>query len=153
MAQSFLLSGYMADRILHGTSKLLDFKPEMGALAAFLFLLALGPTCVFATGLARARRAGLRQYGSLASAYVLDFDRKWLGPRQPDQEPLLGSADIQSLADLANSFEVIRSVNIFPFGRQTLLQLALIVALPILPLTLTIFPAEELIGRLFKILL
>ena len=120
-------------------------------MAGFLALVSLGPICVFAPRLAQARLAGLRRYGALASAYVLDFDRKWIGHRPPDGEALLGSADIQSLADLANSFEVVRSVSIFPFGKQTLLQLAVIVALPILPLTLTMFPLDELLGRILKI--
>jgi hypothetical protein len=153
MAHSFFLAGYMANRILHGTSKLPEFRPEMVVLAAFLLLLSLGPVCVFAPALNRARLNGLRGYGRLASSYVLDFDRKWLGERAPEGEALLGTADIQSLADLSNSFEVVRSISVFPFGRRTLTQFAVIVALPILPLTLTMFPLSEIVGRLVKIVL
>jgi hypothetical protein len=95
----------------------------------------------------------LRRYGRLASDYVLDFDRKWLGQSLPDGEALLGTADIQSLADLTNSFEVVRAVNAFPIGKRTLIQFAVIVALPILPLTLTMFPLSEILGKLVKIVL
>jgi hypothetical protein len=151
MAHSFLLAGYIADRILHGDSKLVDFRGEIAALAGFLLLVALGPLCVFAPRLSQARIAGLRRYGRLASAYVLDFDRKWIDQRPLDGEALLGTADIQSLADLGNSFEIVRSVSVFPFGRRTLLQLALIIALPILPLTLTMFPLDEILRRLLKV--
>jgi hypothetical protein len=151
MAHSFLLAAYMADRILHGSSKLLDFRAEILTLAGFLLVVALGPLCVFAPGLSQARFNGLRRYGVLASAYVLDFDRKWVGERAPDREALLGTADIQSLADLANSFEIVRNVSAFPFGRRVLIQLGVIIALPILPLTLTMFPLDELLGRLLKI--
>jgi hypothetical protein len=36
----------------------------------------------------------------------------------------VGSADIQSLADLANSYEVVRGTRAVPFGRDTIIQLA-----------------------------
>jgi len=153
MAHSFFLTGYMANRILHGTAQLPDFKAEVAVLAGFLLILSLGPVCVFAPKINEARLGGLRRYGRLASDYVLDFDRKWLGQSLPDGEALLGTADIQSLADLSNSFEVVRTVNAFPFGKRTLIQFAVIVALPILPLTLTMFPLSEILGKLVKIVL
>jgi hypothetical protein len=153
MAHSILVAGFIADRILHGDSKLPDFRGEIAAMAGFLLLVALGPLCVFAPRLAEARFAGLRRYGSLASAYVLDFDRKWIGQRPRAGEALLGTADIQSLADLANSFEIVRNVSVFPFGKRTLVQLAIIIALPIMPLTLTMFPLNEILGRLLKVVL
>jgi len=121
-------------------------------MAVFLLLLSLAPVSVFAAPINRARLGALRRYGRLASTYVLDFDRKWLEDSVPE-DALLGTADIQSLADLSNSFEVVRTVSIFPFGRRTLTQFAVIFALPILPLTLTMFPLNEILGRLVKIVL
>ena len=152
MAHGFFLTGYMANRIFHGTSKLPDFRPEVLGMAVFLLLLSLAPVSVFAAPINRARLGALRRYGRLASTYVLDFDRKWLEESTPE-DALLGTADIQSLADLSNSFEVVRTVSIFPFGRRTLTQFAVIFALPILPLTLTMFPLNEIVGRLVKIVL
>ena len=37
---------------------------------------------------------------------------------QTTSEPLLGSADIQSLADLGNSFEIIRKMRVLPIAGQ-----------------------------------
>jgi hypothetical protein len=153
LAQSCLLAGYVGGRILHEGSKLPDHYIEIGTLALFLFLLALGPLCVFTPCLLRAKRLGLRNYGRLASDYVMGFDRKWIGGQRPPDEPLLGSGDIQSLADLANSFAIVKSIVPFPFGRSSLIGLAVIVALPLLPLTLTMFSAQEIAVRLLKILL
>ena len=47
-----------------------------------------------------------------------------LGPcwGAPADEPLIGSADIQSLADLGNSFEVVRGLRWVPFTTQTVLH-------------------------------
>ena len=65
----------------------------------------------------------------------------------PEGEPLVGSADIQSLADLAGGHDVLREMRVFPFGRQTMVMLAIVIALPYLPLTLTMIPFEELVTR------
>ena len=62
-------------------------------------------------------------------------------------EALIGTPDIQSLADLSNSFAVVREMRAVPFGRTIILQLALLTALPFTPLMLTMIPLEELIDR------
>ncbi len=61
---------------------------------------------------------------------------------------LIGSADIQSLADLGNSFQVIRDIKPFPFGRDAVILLVVLILLPGLPLVLTMIPLEELITKL-----
>ena len=64
---------------------------------------------------------GLREYGVLAQRYVREFEAltKWLPRRRsPPDEPLLGSADIQSLADLGNSYSVINDMRLMPFTFQ-----------------------------------
>lgn len=99
-----------------------------------------------------AKRNGLREYGVLASRYVSEFDLKWVRGGATDDEPLVGSSDIQSLADLGNSFQVIRDIHPFPFGRGTAIQIVVIALLPGLPLVLTMIPLEELITKLLGVL-
>jgi hypothetical protein len=65
----------------------------------------------------------------------------------------VGTGDIQSLADLANSFAVVRSMSLFPFSKETVLGLVIVTALPLLPLALTMFPLDELIRRVLGVLL
>jgi len=84
--------------------------------------------------------------------YAREFDHKWLRGGAPPDEPLIGSADIQSLADLGNSFEVVRGLRWVPFSMQTVLQLAVATLLPALPLMLTLISLEELVERLLKII-
>src|SRR5262249_43956175 len=105
---------------------------------------------VFVTQLAAARRAGVREYGIVASCYVAEFRRKWIEGHAAEDESLVGSADIQSLADLANSFEVARKMRIVPIGQATLVRLAILLALPLAPLTLTMIPLEDLIDRALR---
>ena len=120
---------------------------------AVLLLIVLGPLMLFMPHLARARRAGLRAYGTLAERYVREFDDKWLRGGAPAGEALLGSADIQSLADLGNSFEIIRGMRLIPFDKNTVIQLAIVTLLPVAPLVLTMVSLEELLKRLLQVVL
>jgi hypothetical protein len=90
----------------------------------------------------------LREYGRLVSRYVGEFDRKWVRGGAVAEEQLLGSGDIQSLADLGNSFQVIRDIRPVPFGRDTVLQVVFFTLMPVMPLVLTMIPLEELIKKL-----
>ena len=94
---------------------------ELIGLVAVMVFAVLGPLLVFSPQLAAAKRAGLREYGTLAQRYVREFDRKWLRGGAPPDEPLVGSADIQSLADLGNSFEVVKEMRWVPFTMPTVL--------------------------------
>jgi hypothetical protein len=153
LAQSVLLAGVIAERILFRGATLPDFKQEIAGVVVILMLLVLAPLFLFMDHLARARRRGLEEYGALASRYVADFDRKWVRGDAPEDERLMGSGDIQSLADLAGSFEVIEEMRLVPFGKTVVIQIALVVALPFLPLLLTMFNLEELLARLAQVLL
>lgn len=114
----------------------------------FLLLIVLEPMLVFSPCLMEAKRTGLREYGLLASRYVREFDLKWVRGGTNEQEQFIGSGDIQSLADLGNSFQVIHDIRPFPFGRDMVIQVILIPLIPVLPLVLTMIPLEELIKKL-----
>lgn len=152
LAQGAVLAGMMANRIFFAGATLPDFQVELIGLVAIMIFAVLGPLLVFTPRLAAVKRAGLFKYGALAQRYVRDYDYKWLRGGAPPDEQFLGSADIQSLADLGNSFEVVKDMKFLPFTWKTLLQLAITTLLPVLPLLLTMISAEELIGRALKIM-
>ena len=148
VAHGALLAGLIANRIFYLGAGLLDFKAEVAVVLAFLLCLVFGPLVVFAPRLAQAKRTGLREYGVLAERYVRDFDAKWLRGGAPAGEPLVGSGDIQSLADLGNSFEVVRTMRMLPITREAVLQLAAATLAPVVPLALTMMSLEELLKKL-----
>src|SRR5687768_2011007 len=98
-AQGSLLAGLIATRVLHEQQDLMSFRIEAAGLIAFFMLFILCPLLVFTPRLTRAKRQGLADYGRLASRYVQQFDRKWI-EGESGREELLGTGDIQSLADL-----------------------------------------------------
>jgi hypothetical protein len=150
LAQGTILAGTLANRIFYAGAKLPEFKVEMIGLVAVMLLAVLGPLLVFAPKLAAAKRAGLGEYGALAQRYVREFDRKWIRGGAPADEPLIGSADIQSLADLGNSFEVVKGMRLAPITVQNVLQLAAVTLVPVVPLTLTMISLEELLTQALR---
>jgi len=152
-AHGAMLAGLIANRIFYGGAELLQFKAEVALVLAFLLSLVFGPFLVFAPRLAAAKRTGLREYGTLAERYVRDFDEKWLRGGAPADEPLVGSADVQSLADMGNSFDVVRTMRAVPVTRDAVFQLAAATLAPVVPLALTMMSLEELLKKLFGILL
>ena len=152
VAHGAMLAGMIANRIFYLGAALPDFKIEIAVIVVFLLCVVLGPLLVFAPQLAQAKRTGNREYGTLAERYVREFDTKWLRGGAPADEPFVGSGDIQSLADLGNSFEVVRTMQIAPITRDAILRLAAATLAPIVPLLLTMMPLEELLKKLFGIL-
>ena len=134
-----MLAGMIANQIFFAGAKLPEFKLEIVVLVAVMLFAVLGPLLVFGPKLAAAKRAGLREYGTLAQRYVREFDQKWVRGGAPAEEPLIGSADIQSLADLGNSFEVVKGMRFAPITLQAVVQLAVVTLLPLVPLLLTMF--------------
>lgn len=153
LAQTVVLSGVIGGHIWHQGMKLPEFQLEIVGSVVLLMLIVLAPLTFFVLQLAAAKRAGSREYGLLAMRYVDGFSEKWLRGQRPDGDPLVGSADIQSLADLAGAHDVLREMRLLPFGRQTIVTLAIVIALPYLPLLLTMVPFEELLRRVIGTLL
>ena len=147
-----MLAGLIANRIFFLGASLTDFKVEIAVVVVFVVAALLGPLLVFTFQLAQAKRTGLREYGTLAERYVREFDAKWVRGSAPVDEPLVGSADIQSLADLGNSYEVVRTMRLAPITRDAVLRLGAATLVPIVPLLLTMMPLEELVKTLFGIL-
>ena len=92
----------------------------------------------------------MRQYSLLVLGYNRAFHEKWIEGQVAEDEPLVGSADIQSLADLGNSFEFIRGMKVVPFSVRVMLQLAVVTLLPALPLVLLVVPIEKILDLMTK---
>lgn len=150
IAHGVMFAGLIANSIFFAGEKLTSSMLLIFGVVLFVQLMVLGPLFAFSPSLIRAKRTGLRDYGVLASKYVEEFDIKWVRGGAAGNERLVGSSDIQSLADLANSFQIIRDIRSFPFDKETAIQVFLFVILPILPLVLTMIPLEELLKKFLE---
>ena len=148
LAHGILLAGLIADRIFFDGAKLPQFTVEIIGVVGVLVFMVLCPLMVFAGQLARAKRVGLREYGVLAQRYVREFDAKWIrGGREPGRTTR-GQCRHPVACRPGNSFEVIRTMRLVPFSKETVFQLGVVTLAPLVPLMLTMISLEELLKRL-----
>jgi hypothetical protein len=150
-AQGTMLAGVVASRVLYRGESLQSFKLEIGGFIAFFLVAILGPLVMFTSRLAAVRRKGLAEYGQLAQRYVEGFDHRWVRGDKDPPEDLLGAADIQSLADLGNSYALVRDMRMVPFSLEDVSRLAMVTAAPFVPLLLTIWSPEDVILKVFQV--
>ena len=100
-----------------------------------MMLLVLVPLGFFAIQLDQAGRLAKREFGDSGKPLRRRFPPQ-MGPGwKQDGEPLLGTSDIQSLADMANSYSVVSEIRLFPITKQALIRLVVImICLPLAPL-------------------
>jgi hypothetical protein len=81
---------------------------------------------------------------------VNDFEKKWLNAAAVPAEPLLGTSDLQSLADLSNSVGIVRNMRWVPVSTRLLVTVVIAALLPMLPLLLFKYPIAELVQRVLS---
>jgi hypothetical protein len=150
--QGAMLAGLIASRVLYHGDSLLSFKLRAGGFVVFFVCAIFAPLIVFSSQMARARRNGLADYGLLAQRYVEGFREKWIVDYGSNTGELLGTGDIQSLADLGNSYAVVNEMRIVPFGLKDVTRLATAAAAPLVPLLLLVWSPEEVITQVIKVL-
>ena len=151
VAHGAITAAVMVHGMLFGGMTLPHYKLEVYALWVVTLIWVIGPLLVFAPTLHRAKRAGKNAYEYLSQRYAIDFEQTWMSGRMRE-ENLLGSGDIQSLADLRNGYDVVRTMRLLPIGRETVLRLMIFPLIPVAPLALTLVPIDRLVAQLMNAL-
>jgi hypothetical protein len=150
LALSAVMAAAFAAEISAGLVAFEAVYPSLAMVLVVDVLLFLCPAFVFTPKLWACRVKGMSDYMVFASGYVRGFDRKWVRTDGPPEEPLLGTADIQSLADLGNSLNAVRSMRVIAIDLHLLIEFAVIALLPALPLLLLKYSIAELAQRSFS---
>lgn len=146
-------TGVMANDILYDKVPLKNFAPEIVTYAVLAVIILTAPLVLFAGLLLKTKRDGLHMYGTLGTAYSGAFQRKWIQGLEADHEALLGTGDIQSLADLGNSYGLIEKMKAIPIDPRTILHLIVASLLPMVPLLLTVMSPKDVLKLLMKVLM
>jgi hypothetical protein len=149
---SAILSSSYAEQMLFAGAAPATFAVSLTAIIVGATLALVLPLALFTPQLIDTKQRALLDYGDLAAEYTRAFASKWVDTTRRHDD-LLGTADIQSLADLGGSFELIRSMTILPISRSQIGLLAGAAALPFAPLILLAFPIDQLIINSLKSLL
>jgi hypothetical protein len=147
-----VVAGQMGNAIAYQGATVGGLKFIIIAYCVVATLVLAAPLLLLAPRLLAVKKRGLLEYGRLATGYAQTFDAKWVHGRPPEGETLLGSSDIQSLADLGNSYAIVQGMRAAPIGKGTIIGLAIAAALPMAPVLILGTPADQLIGAVLKLL-
>jgi len=147
---SLIFSTHVVVAAMHNGEDLKSYNAPTVTFVVLCALALMGPALSFLGLLVRARRRAIFEYGRLGQSYVSQFDRKWVSGNPPD-EPLLGTGDIQSLADIANSMRVVREMKVIPYEHRHLILFAACLVLPVLPPLLMVMPLTAILARVASI--
>jgi hypothetical protein len=149
-ALSVIACTSLVESISAGALSATGVYPTLALLLLLDGALFLAPLLVFTHKLWASRTKGVGAYMTLSARYVKEFEAKWTGGSIPEGEPLLGSADLQSLADLNNAIGVVKSMRWITVGPRLLTMMTLAAAAPLTPLLLFQYPLAELAQKFFS---
>jgi hypothetical protein len=150
LAISVVLSASFAEGIAAGSMAFETLYHQIPMVLFLVALLFLGPLLLFMPRLWACRVIGVRDYTRLASDYVDAFERKWVRGENPSGDSVLGTPDLQSLADLTNSVTVVHAMRWGPASRRLVLGLVAATLFPMLPLVFFRYPVSEVAARVFQ---
>jgi hypothetical protein len=148
-ALSVLECATLAESISTGTLAVTAVYPTLALLLLLDGVLFLGPLLVFTDKLWAGRTKGTGLYNGLAARYVREFEAKWLEGTSRD-ERLLGTPDLQSLADLAHAVSVVKGMRWITIGPRLLTVMTVALVAPLTPLFLFRYPVTELAQKFFS---
>ncbi|MEN9316299.1 MAG: hypothetical protein RIS35_2692 [Pseudomonadota bacterium] len=153
LAHGAMLSAVLVNQIVFAGAQLVDFGAEIALVLVFVFCLLLGPLLVLAPPLMAENQRALADYGVLAGKVAREFDARWIRDPARRQSGLLDGGEVSAMADLDAALGIIRGMRYVPVDMEAALWIAAAVLAPVLPLLLTVIPADELFKALIGLLL
>jgi hypothetical protein len=140
----------LAESISTGTLAVSAVYPWLAIVLLVDGALFIGPLLVFTDKLWASRTKGVGLYMALAASYVTAFEAKWTAGHVPAGEPLLGTQDLQALADLDNAVSVVKGMRWITAGPRLLTMMTTAAIVPLAPLLLFKYPLAELAQKFFS---
>jgi hypothetical protein len=151
-ACSAATAGVLANEIVYAGVSLRGYEIPLAGYVVVVLLVFLGPLLMFMPRMLEAKIRSLHDYSALAVAHNRMFDGKWVQGDNPAGEPVLGTPEISSLADLGNAYDVLDRMRPVPFDPADAVVLVLAAVIPMTPLLLTVMPLERLLEFVSKFL-
>ena len=144
-------AGVYANQILFQGAALASLTWKVVTFTIAALVVALGPLVVFARQLVPCRITGAIEYDRLATDYTRLFHARWIEHGQRSE--LLGSVDIQALADLGTASKVVYDTRPVPFSPMSVVPIAAAALAPLIPVALLRVPLTELLLKVGAALL
>jgi len=140
------------DVLYHGVT-LTSLKLVLTGFVVIVVALCVAPLLALAGPLAAAKRRALLEYGALVGKHGRLVRQRWILGEPPAEEPLLQAPEIGPVADTLALYDAVRRMNVVPFGKSTVLGIAVPTLIPIIVLLSTKVPIKEVLKKIVGALL
>ncbi|MUV14806.1 hypothetical protein [Noviluteimonas gilva] len=153
LAASTIFCGTALVQMEYAHATLQSFQWEMLGVIVGSVLVVFSPLLFVMRPLVRTRRHDMHELGALGQAASRAFAARWENP-DPTQsgDALLESPNPSAVADFTAMYATARSMAVVPVNKQALLSVAVVAALPMLPLVLHAVSIDELLRRVLGVL-
>ncbi|HEY8948132.1 MAG TPA: hypothetical protein VIM56_04530 [Rhizomicrobium sp.] len=150
-AMAAIVAGTVANRVMHDNASILSFRYVVLSTGAVIAALFLAPLFVFVSRLMVVWRAGIFEYGALASHVGRQMEKKWIG-RAADAEAL-GAPDFSATTDLYSIVANAYGMTVLPVSIANLVMLITATILPFVPIVLMSVSPDVLFQKLTGLVL
>ena len=140
------------DVIYHGVT-VQSLKVVLAVFVLLVVAICVAPLLALAGPLAAARRRALLEYGALVGKHGRLVRQRWILGEAPADDALLQAAEIGPVADTLAVYEAVGRMQAVPFGKSTLLGIAVPTLIPIIVLLSTQVPIKEVLKKIVGALL
>jgi len=149
MAPSAVLSAIIGMDIIYHDAVLSTYVVPITLYVVVLPIVLYAPLTLFMPLLIEAKHFGISYFGNLIRQHNKAYEEKWVAG-DPPHEPLLGSPDNSSLADINGSYTAVQGIKPVPIDFKMILLSFALNIIPYLPLVFTHYSATELFKMLVK---
>ena len=156
---AFAVSAVLASRLAHDVMyhdvSVLSLKVVLSGFVLLVVAVCLAPLLAVVGPLAAAKRRGLLEYGALVGEHGRLVRRRWIlhETSGEDDDALLQAPEIGPVADTEAIYEAVKRMRPVPFGKSTLLGIAVPTLIPILALLSTQIPIKDVLKKIVGALL
>jgi len=147
-----LVAGSCAVEVQHLAVPLRSMQLLLAGYVVIAIAVLLAPLLLLTPRLAALKRNSLLAYGALGTDTSEEFEHRWLGRPRREAAPILDGGDPSALADLTAVYATASRMGTVPVQRWILLQFIGATVFPLLPLMLLVMPLDQLLQKLFSML-
>jgi hypothetical protein len=152
-ATSAVLASRLAHDVMYHDVSVLSLKVVLAGFVLLVVLVCIAPLLALIGPLAAAKRRALLEYGALVGEHGRLVRRRWILGETPEDDALLQAPEIGPVADTAAIYESVSRMRPLPFGKSTLLGIAVPTLIPILVLLSTQVPIKDVLKKIVGALL
>ena len=152
-ATSAVVASRLAHDVIYHGVPLISLKVVLTGFVLLVIFVCIAPLLALVRPLAAAKRRALLEYGALVGEHGRLVRRRWILRETPADDALLRAPEIGPVADTTAIYEAVRRMRPLPFGKSTLLGIAVPTLVPILVLLSTQVPIKEILKKILGALL